>query len=133
MMTQTRAEVRLIKAQWETLPNRELAKVGDMNATLIGAPPFDDEDQSYGEEVAKVLETMGVEGIESPYFDTEIDHPDFNRTFPDMTSGARNLSKPSGIGKLIPGARLPSRCVVWAHQWIGIMTASPWMKTFPGR
>jgi aminobenzoyl-glutamate utilization protein B len=141
MMTQTRVEIRLIKAQWETLPNRELAKVGDMNATLIGAPPFDDEDQSYGEEVAKVLETMGVEEIESPYFDTEIDHPDFNRTFPDIPFGGYS-SDQGTVSWIVPLVtfRSATHCNrTIGHNWIQVaqnvaptafkagLTASKWM------
>ncbi len=84
MMTQTKSEVKLQSSCWERLPNKTLARVGDANLTLIGAPPFTEEDQNFGEKIAASLEKMGVKGIEAPYYDTEIEHPDLDRVFPDV-------------------------------------------------
>jgi aminobenzoyl-glutamate utilization protein B len=84
LMTQTKAEVKLESSCWEALPNKVLAKMGDLNVTLIGAPPFTAEDQEFGKEISLALEKMGIKGIVPPYYEISIDHPDTARTFPDV-------------------------------------------------
>jgi aminobenzoyl-glutamate utilization protein B len=87
LMTQTKTEVKLQSSCWERLPNRTLTRVGDANLTLIGAPPFTDEDQEFGKKIAAALEKMGAKGIEAPYYDTEIEHADLSKIFPDVEIG----------------------------------------------
>ena len=72
---------------WEVLLNKILANVGDSNVTLIGAPPFTEKDQAFGKQISLVLKKMGINGIEAPYYDTEIQHPDLSGNFPDVPLG----------------------------------------------
>ncbi len=80
LMTQTSLKTNLLSATWELLPNKSLAKVGDENATLIGAPDFGQEDQQFGE---KIVRSLGRE-IKGLALDNTLTHPDLNRTFPDV-------------------------------------------------
>jgi aminobenzoyl-glutamate utilization protein B len=80
LMTQTRLKTNLLSATWELLPNKSLARVGDDNATLIGAPNFSPEDQRFGEEIIRSLERE----IKGSAFDDTLTHPDLNRTFPNV-------------------------------------------------
>ena len=80
LMTQTEMAYRILAATWETLPNKTLAMVGNLNTTTIGPEPITPEDQKFGEEIFK---SLGKE-IKGPTFDTTITHPDLDRTFPDV-------------------------------------------------
>ena len=80
LMTQTKMTNSLSIGSWEILPNRTLAVVGDVNVMAIGAPPFTQEDQAFGEEMIKAT---GRE-VKGASYDTMITKPDFNKTFPDV-------------------------------------------------
>jgi aminobenzoyl-glutamate utilization protein B len=80
LMTQTSLKHKLLSATWELLPNKTLARVGDENATMIGAPAFTPEDQQFGE---AVIRSLGRES-RGPAFDTALAHPELNRTFPNV-------------------------------------------------
>ena len=81
LMSQTTVSHKILAATWEVLPNKVLGEVGDFNATAIGAPPFTPEDQKFGEEI---ISSLGKE-VRGLAFDTTITHPDFTRTFPDVS------------------------------------------------
>jgi len=81
LMSQTEVGHKILAATWEVLPNKVLGEVGDFNATAIGAPPFTPEDQKFGEEI---ISSLGKE-VRGLAFDTTITHPDFTRTFPDVS------------------------------------------------
>ena len=80
LMTQTKMSYNILAATWEVLPNKVLDKMGDANATAIGAPSFTSEDQKFGEAVIK---SLGKE-VKGEAFDTTITHPDFSQTFPNV-------------------------------------------------
>jgi aminobenzoyl-glutamate utilization protein B len=95
LMTQTSMKPHLLSATWELLPNKSLARVGDENATLIGAPDFTAEDQKFGEEIIRSLGRK----IQGPAFDNTLTHPDLNRTFPnvDFSKASTDLGNVSWI------------------------------------
>jgi aminobenzoyl-glutamate utilization protein B len=95
LMTQTSMKTHLLSATWELLPNKSLARVGDENATLIGAPDFTAEDQKFGEEIIRSLGRK----IQGPAFDNTLTHPDLNRTFPnvDFSKASTDLGNVSWI------------------------------------
>jgi aminobenzoyl-glutamate utilization protein B len=80
LMTQTKMSYNILAAAWEVLPNKVLGKMGDQNATAIGAPNFTAEDQKFG---AEVMKSFGKEAKGEAY-DSTISHPDFNQTFPNV-------------------------------------------------
>jgi aminobenzoyl-glutamate utilization protein B len=80
LMTQTEMAYKLLAATWETLPNKTLVKVGDLNINMIGLEPITPEEQKFGE---KIIKSLGKEA-KGPAFDTTITHPDLDRTFPDV-------------------------------------------------
>lgn len=80
LMTQTSMKTNLLSATWELLPNKSLARVGDGNATLIGAPDFNPEEQKFGEEI---IRSLGRE-IKGSAFDNTLTHPDLTKTFPNV-------------------------------------------------
>jgi aminobenzoyl-glutamate utilization protein B len=80
-MTQTRMEHQILTASYERLPNRALSVRGDEIAKAIGAPPFTQEDQKFGEEVIKNALKKEVKG---EAFSTKVDTPNFNKVFPDI-------------------------------------------------
>ena len=80
LMTQTKMSSNILAATWEVLPNKVLDKIGDANATAIGAPSFTPEDQKFGEAVIK---SLGKE-VKGDAFDTTITHPDLSKTFPNV-------------------------------------------------
>ena len=55
LMTETKMEFVPIVGVWQYLPNQVLAKVGFANATLVGVPPFTDEDEKIAEPFSKSL------------------------------------------------------------------------------
>lgn len=63
LMTQTDMEFIRLTGVWEMLPNQVLAKLGDANVELTGAPPFTDEDQAIGEPFSA---TFGI--TEGPFY-----------------------------------------------------------------
>ncbi|MFZ0449430.1 MAG: amidohydrolase, partial [Desulfatiglandaceae bacterium] len=80
LMTQTKMNHQLLTATYEVLPNKVLAGVGDLNATLIGPPSFSEADQEFGRDI---LKSMGI-SAKAFAFDTGLTHPDLSRTFPDI-------------------------------------------------
>jgi aminobenzoyl-glutamate utilization protein B len=80
LMTQTKMNFQILSSTWEVLPNKALARVGDLNASLIGPPTFSRDDQHFGE---RILSAMGIEAKGSA-FDTAITHPDLSKRFPHV-------------------------------------------------
>ncbi len=80
LMTQTKMNFRILSSTWEVLPNKALATVGDLNASLIGPPSFSLDDQSFGEKISRA---MGIEAEASAY-DSTIRHPDLSKRFPHV-------------------------------------------------
>jgi aminobenzoyl-glutamate utilization protein B len=141
LMTQSEAEVQLIDGLWEYLPNRTLSEIGAANVDLIGSPPFTEEDQAYGKEVAQALGKMGIENIEPPYYDTEIQHPDLSGKFPDVPRGMHSTDF-GNVSWIVPSVQF--RAATHAkgtvgHTWIEVaqnaappglrasLTVSKWM------
>lgn len=81
LMTRTTMSHKLLCATWESLPNKVLSKIGDANATAIGAPSFTPEDQKFGGEIVKSLGGQ----VKGEAFDTKITHPELDKTFPNVT------------------------------------------------
>jgi aminobenzoyl-glutamate utilization protein B len=80
LMTQTTMSYKILTSVWEVLPNKVLCKLGEENARQVGAPPFTEEDQKFGEQISKAL---GKE-VKGPAFDTTITAPDLSKTFPNL-------------------------------------------------
>ena len=80
LMTQTKMSHQLLTSTCEVLPNKVLAGMGDLNATLIGPPSFSEADQKFGREI---LRSMGTP-VKDLAFDTGLTHPDLSRAFPDV-------------------------------------------------
>lgn len=76
IMTQTEMEYAPIAGVWEFLPNQVLARVGDANVRLIGAPPFTEEDQKTGEGFSRTLDVT-----EGPFYSTRTSHPNVDEPF----------------------------------------------------
>ena len=83
LMTQTKMEYQILTAVYERLTNRALAQMGDQVVKAIGAPPFNAQDQKFGEQV---MESLGKKADEEA-FSTKIVTPDFSKTFPDVEFG----------------------------------------------
>lgn len=82
MMSQTEMEFLKITGGAEYLPNNVLARIGDANVKLIGAPQWTEEDQ---QAAAPISKTKGVE--EGPFYADETEHADLDKPFEWATGG----------------------------------------------
>ena len=124
-------------ATWEVLPNKTLARIGELNATMIGAPPFSGEDQKFGEQIMK---SMGIE-VKEPPFDTTIAHADLSRTFPniDISKASTDVGNVSWMLPTLTFSVATKAKGTPQHSWLmvsqtnsppamkGGLTASKWM------
>jgi len=141
MMTRTDEEIQLIDGLWEILPNQTLAKVGEANISLIGPPPFTQEDQNFGKKISEVLKKMGIPEIEPPYYDTSLQHPDLSGRFPNVPLGkhSTDCGNVSWIVPLVQFSAATHCKQTIGHTWIQVaqnamppaltagLTVSKWM------
>ena len=82
LMTETKMEFVPIVGVWQYLPNQVLAKVGFANATLVGVPPFTDEDEKIAEPFSKSLKVE-----KGPFLSREFQKFDYDKPFVWSTGG----------------------------------------------
>jgi aminobenzoyl-glutamate utilization protein B len=137
LMTQTTMSHKILASVWEVLPNKVLCQLGDVNARMVGAPPFTAEEQKFGEQIIKAL---GKE-VRGPAFDTTITAPDLSHTFPKVFV-AKASTDQGNVSWMMP--TLTYRAATQAkgtplHSWLMVcqtgtppavkagMTVSKWM------
>jgi len=113
MMSQTQMEFLRMTGAWEYLPNNVLARVGDANARLVGAPKWTDEDQKAGESFSR---SKGVE--EGPYYADEVKSPDLDVPFEWAKRGG-SIDE-ANISWIVPMVRFSSATLakgIPGHSW----------------
>ena len=112
-MSQTQIEFLRITGVWEYLPNNVLARVGDANAKLVGAPKWTDEDQKAGEPFSK---SKGAK--EGPYYADEIKTPDLDVPF-EWAKGGGSIDE-ANVSWIVPMVRFMSATSakkIPGHSW----------------
>jgi aminobenzoyl-glutamate utilization protein B len=90
LMTETRMSFDMLAATYEVLPNSTLCKVGADALKRIGPPPFNEEDQKYGEEIVKSL-NVDLKGGKA--YSTTIEATDCTKKFPDVPVGKHSTDQ----------------------------------------
>ena len=90
LMTETKVTYDMLAATYEILPNSVLGKVGYDALKRVGPPPFNEEDQKYGEEVVKSL-NVDLKGAKA--YSTDIQPVDFSKKFPQVVVGKHSTDQ----------------------------------------
>lgn len=112
IMTETQVTHDILAATYEVLPNETLCKVGYDVLKRIGAPPFNEADQKYGEEIVKSLKF----DLKGKAYATDLMAPDFTKKFPDVPLSKHSTDQ-GNVSWLAP--TMSFQAATWAYKTPG--------------